>query len=61
LIHRRISFWPEVGRRQTVEGMRQLVTRKYPYLIYYTVDEGAEEIVVITIQHPSRAREYEDA
>ena len=55
-----LVLWPEVGRRQTVEGVRKLVTRKYRYLIYYTIDEGAEEIVVITIRHPSREREYED-
>jgi toxin ParE1/3/4 len=23
---------PKIGRRQTVEGVRKLVTRKYPYL-----------------------------
>ena len=28
-----LVLWPEVGRRQTVEGVRKLVTRKYPYLV----------------------------
>jgi hypothetical protein len=37
------------------------VTRKYPYLVYYAVDEAAEEIVIITIQHPARERSHEDA
>ncbi len=41
-------------RRLTVEGVRKLVIRKYPYLAYYTVDEPGEEIVILTIQHPSR-------
>ena len=41
--------------------MRKLVTRKYPYLVYYTVDEAAEEVIILTIQHPAREREYEDA
>jgi toxin ParE1/3/4 len=53
--------WPEIGRRQTVEGVRKLVTRRYPYLVYYTWDESADEIVVLTIQHPARERIYEDA
>jgi toxin ParE1/3/4 len=43
------------------QGVRKLVTRKYPYLVYYTVDEAAEEIVILTIQHPAREREHEDA
>ncbi|MEX0591246.1 MAG: hypothetical protein WD207_09170 [Xanthobacteraceae bacterium] len=43
-----------------MKGVRKLVTRKYPYLVYYTADEAAEEAVVLTIQHPAREREYTD-
>ena len=56
-----LVLFPRLGRAQTVEGVRKLVTRKYPYLVYYTIDEAAEEIVILTIQHPARAREHEDA
>jgi toxin ParE1/3/4 len=56
-----LVLFPRLGRAQTAEGVRKLVARKYPYLIYYTVDEAAEEIVILTIQHPARAREQEDA
>jgi toxin ParE1/3/4 len=58
---RNLTLWPEIGRRQTVAGVRKLVTRKYPYLVYYTVNEPADEIIVLTIQHPARERSYEDA
>jgi len=34
-----LVLWPEIGRRQTVEGVRKLVTRRYPYFVYYTVDK----------------------
>ena len=51
-----------MGRQgTTIEGVRKLVARKYPYLVYYTVDEAREEIVILTIQHPAREREHEDA
>jgi len=33
------------------------MTRRYPYLVYYTIDEASEEIVIIAIQHPARERE----
>ena len=56
-----LVLFPQVGRAQTIEGVRKLVTRKYPYLVYYRVDEAAEEIVILTIQHPAREREHEDA
>src|SRR5450759_1736356 len=49
------------GRQQKVEGVRKLVTRRYPYHVYYTADESAEEIIIITIQHPAREREHSDA
>jgi toxin ParE1/3/4 len=56
-----LILFPHVGRPQTVEGVRKLATRKYPYLVYYTVDEPGEDVVILTIQHPAREREHEDA
>jgi toxin ParE1/3/4 len=56
-----LVLFPEVGRRQSVEGVRKLVTRKYPYLVYYTLDPAAEEVVILTIRHPAREREHQDA
>jgi toxin ParE1/3/4 len=35
-----LVLWPEIGRRQTVEGVRKLVTRRYPYFVYYPIDQG---------------------
>jgi toxin ParE1/3/4 len=56
-----LILFPQVGRAQTVEGVRKLITRRYPYLVYYTVDDTAEEIIVLTIQHPAQERKHEDA
>jgi toxin ParE1/3/4 len=36
-----LVLFPEAGRRQIVQGVRKFVTRKYPYLVYYTLDEAA--------------------
>jgi toxin ParE1/3/4 len=55
-----IVLFPELGRRQTTDGVRKLVVRKYSYLVYYNLDRSADEIVVLTIQHPARKRQYED-
>jgi plasmid stabilization system protein ParE len=40
--------------------VRKIVTRRYAYIVYYSVDEARQEIIIDTIQHPSRAREYRD-
>ena len=55
-----LTLFPAIGRSQNAEGVRKLVTPKYRYLVYYMIDDIAEEIVILTIQHPARSREYRD-
>jgi len=56
-----LVLFPHLGRQQTVESVRKLVTRRYPYLVYYTTDDEAEEVVILAIQHPAREREHSDS
>jgi toxin ParE1/3/4 len=55
-----LILFPHIGRQQQVEGVRKLVTRRYPYLVYYTADNEAGEVVILAIQHPAREREHSD-
>jgi toxin ParE1/3/4 len=55
-----LVVFPRLGRQQQVEGVRKLVTRHYPYLVYYTIDDVADEIVVVAIQHPAQERGHSD-
>lgn len=48
-----VSF-PDIGRQQTVAGVRRLVTRRYNYSIYYLADREAGVVAVLSIQHPRR-------
>ena len=41
--------------------MRKLVTQRYRYLVYYTADDEAEEIVILAIQHRAQEHEHSDA
>ena len=56
-----LILFPHVGRKQKVEGVRNFVTHKHAYLVYYTVDEAAQEIVILNVKHPASRREHEDA
>lgn len=56
-----LVLFPHIGRQQAVDDVRKLLTRRYPYLVYYTIDDMADEIVILTIQHPARDREHSDA
>jgi toxin ParE1/3/4 len=53
-----LARFPDAGRLQSYENVRKLVVRRYPYLIYYTVDLAANELVILAIQHAAREREY---
>jgi toxin ParE1/3/4 len=55
-----LILFPHVGRPQQMKGAGKLVTHKYKYLIYYTVDEGADEIEILNVKHPAQKREHED-
>ena len=56
-----LILFPDIGRQQNVEGVRKLITQRYRYLVYYTAEAGAEEIVILSIQHPAQEREHSDA
>ncbi|UFZ08373.1 type II toxin-antitoxin system RelE/ParE family toxin [Bradyrhizobium ontarionense] len=56
-----IILFPNVGRPQQTKGVRKFVTPRYSYLIYYTVDDGANEIVILSVKHPAQQREHDDA
>jgi toxin ParE1/3/4 len=36
------------------DDVRSAVVRKFPFLIYYLVDEGAHRIIIVAIFHTSR-------
>ena len=55
-----LTRFPKAGRPQSVEGVRKFVAGKYRYLVYYLVDDGAGEVVILTVQHPARERSFSD-
>ncbi len=56
-----LAAFPHAGRRQTVEGVRKIGVPRYPYLIYYMVDEVAMEVIILTVRHGAQRRAFDDA
>ncbi len=56
-----LILFPQAGRLQQTAGVRKFVTRKYGYLIYYMIDDSAEELVILNVKHSAQRREHEDA
>ncbi|WP_298967529.1 type II toxin-antitoxin system RelE/ParE family toxin [uncultured Methylobacterium sp.] len=50
-----IAHYPDVGRRVRPR-IRRFVVPRLPYLVYYTVDEGAGTVTIITVRHAAQSR-----
>jgi toxin ParE1/3/4 len=55
-----LILFPRVGRLQKTKGVRKFVTRPYAYIVYYAIDESADEIIILNVKHPAQRREHED-
>jgi plasmid stabilization system protein ParE len=59
-IYASLLLFPRVGRLQKTEGVRKFVTRPYAYIVYYVIDEGADEIIILNVKHPAQRRAHQD-
>ena len=55
---RNLILFPEAGRQQNLQGVRKLVMRGYPYIIYYS--SGRECVTILSIRHAARHRAHSD-
>jgi len=51
-----LGEFPEVGHLTDQVGVRLLSVVRYPFLIFYAIDDAASEIVILHVRHG--AREY---
>ena len=52
---------PQAGRLQASDAVGKIAVRRYPYIVYYRIDDDAGEIAVLTVQHSARQRAFRDA
>ena len=57
---RLLIAFPQLGRKQSVESVRKIVTRRYSYIVYYLVDDQADAVVILSVKHRAQARDYSD-
>lgn len=50
----RLADFPYSARPSKIAGIRELSIVRYPYLIFYAVDEDADEVQILRIQHTSQ-------
>ena len=55
------GFVSPYWQRAEAARVRKLVAPHYSYLVYYTIDEAAEAITIISVKHYAQRREHEDS
>lgn len=50
----RIADFPYSSRPSEVPGVRELPIVRYPYIVFYAVDDDAREVHVLRVRHTSQ-------
>ena len=48
--------FPASGPETATPGLRMLAVGRYPFLIFYEIDEAAKQVAIVHIRHASRDR-----
>ena len=51
-----LEEFPEAGHRTDEPNVRMFPVVRYPYLIFYVVDEPAGEVVIVHVRHAAQER-----
>jgi addiction module RelE/StbE family toxin len=46
-----LAEFPLMGHLADEEGVRMLSVVRYPFLIFYTIDEAAQDVVILHVRH----------
>lgn len=50
----RLADFPYSGRASEVTDIRELPIVRYPYIVFYAVDDAAGEVLILRVRHTSR-------
>jgi toxin ParE1/3/4 len=53
----RLARFPKMGRPNYKPGVRMIPVRRYPFLVFYTIE--ADEIFILSVRHAARKRPRE--
>ena len=56
----RIAEHPRSGKAQADADVRKAVTRRYGYIIYYTIVSEDDAIDILSVHHPARERPFNE-
>ena len=50
----RLADFPYSGRASEVAGIRELPIVRYPYIVFYAVDDATQEVFILRVRHTSQ-------
>jgi toxin ParE1/3/4 len=51
-----LEEFPLIGHLTDEQGVRVLSVVRYPFLIFYAIDDAADEIVILHVRHSAQER-----
>ena len=54
----RLADFPRSARPSEVPGIRELPIVRYPYIVFYTIDDAAQEVHILRVRHTSQDPEH---
>ncbi len=54
----RLADFPYSARPSEVPGIRELPIVRYPYIVFYAVDDDAQEVQILRVRHTSQDPEH---
>jgi toxin ParE1/3/4 len=51
---------PFIGHLTDEQGVRMMPVVRYPFLIFYTVNDAVDEVVILHVRHAARQRPGEE-
>jgi toxin ParE1/3/4 len=49
-----LADFPYSGRRSEIADIRELPIVRYPYIVFYAVDEPADQVLILRVRHTSQ-------
>lgn len=57
---KRLELFPYTGEEVSEAGTRTLAIVRYPYMLYYAVDEALDEVVMLHVRHTAQEKPAAD-
>jgi plasmid stabilization system protein ParE len=53
-----LADFPRSSKASEVPGIHEMPIVRYPYIVFYTVDDDAQEVIILRVRHTSQDPEH---